>query len=108
MDTNQNVNETSARIAALNDEHRKSLCFVITRGVRELEDLIGLTYAVRDYDDFSEDNDPYSEHDFGVLKWYGEKVYWKIDYYTPELRGWCDPIDSRCTRVLTVMLAEEY
>jgi len=26
------------------------------------------------FDKFTEENDPYGEHDFGMVKWYGEKV----------------------------------
>lgn len=96
------------KIAELNDAYRRSLCFVITAGVRELDDLMGLVYAVRDFDDFNGGSDPYGEHDFGVLYWHNDKIFWKIDYYTPELKGWCDPLSPDCNRVLTIMLAEEY
>ena len=37
-----------------------------------------------------------------------EKIFWKIDYYDPELKGWCDPLAPQCRRVMTVMLASEY
>lgn len=107
MNSDINV-EHAAKIAELNDKYRQGLSFTITRGVQALDDLIGLIQAVRDYSDFNGDNDPYGEHDFGVLYWHNDKIFWKIDYYTPELKGWCDPLDNRCTRVLTVMLAEEY
>jgi len=62
------------------------------------------------YDDFSEDNDPYGEHDFGSFKIEGHKLFWKIDYYAPDMRhGSEDPADPDVTvRVLTIMLASEY
>jgi hypothetical protein len=38
--------------------------------------------AVQAFIDFSPDNDPYSEHDFGFFKPQGE-FFWKIDAYDP-------------------------
>ncbi len=96
-------------LSRLNDEFRKRGDGVtITHGVQLLEDLYGLLGSVRWYDDFNADNDPYQEHDFGSLDWHGTPVFWKIDYYDATLRGWCDPEDPACRRLLTVMLASEY
>ncbi len=97
-------------IAKLNDRFR-GMCLDVfyTAGVRDgVMDLIGLSRKVELYSSFSEDNDPYGEHDFGSLVFEGKKVFWKIDYYDRELKHWCDPLDPNCRRVLTVMLAEEY
>ena len=111
MDTKQTVvNETSAKIAALNDEHRRSMqgC-TVTKGIVAMGSAANEVFVgVRDYTDFNEDNDPYGEHDFGSFTVAGEKVFWKIDYYTQDLSGWCDPLDPKCRRVVTIMLAEEY
>lgn len=96
-------------ISMLNDKFRKSgFGVTLTCGVQSVEDLPGLLKAIREYDNFTEDNDPYFEHDFGSLVWNGDKVYWKIDYYNETLDGWADPLTKECKRVLTVMLAEEY
>ena len=66
--------------------------------------------AVKRFSEFSEDNDPYGEHDFGSVAIDGHNVFWKIDYYDRQLEfGSPDPSDPAVTiRVLTVMLAEEY
>ena len=66
--------------------------------------------AVRAFDDFSENNDPYGEHDFGNFTLDGADVFWKIDYYDNDLRdGSPNPAEPALTkRVLTVLLAEEY
>jgi hypothetical protein len=107
MDIDQ---ERAEKIAVLNDEFRKAIpmSVTITNGVYTLPDLDGLMQAVREFDQFVEDNDPYSEHDFGSLEWHHEKVFWKIDYYDEALEYGKDPLDFECKRVLTMMLAEEY
>ncbi len=74
--------EQGTKIAALNDAFRSSGHGVtITAGVQALQDLHGLLEAVRGFNDWTEGNDPYGEHDFGRIMW-GEKVFWKINYYT--------------------------
>lgn len=103
--------ETSARIAKLNDAARRNvLCYMTSAGVISLEpSIVGDIYtAVYNYKRFAEDNDPYREHDFGSLKIHGQKIFWKIDYYDEDLKYWCDPLDSKCRRVVTIMLAKEY
>jgi len=55
--------------------------------------------AVHDFDTFTEDNDPYGEHDFGIVRMEGETLNWKIDDY----QGY-DGIEL----VLTIMTAMEY
>jgi uncharacterized protein DUF3768 len=66
--------------------------------------------AVRDFDTFTEENDPYGEHDFGALDFDGKRFFWKIDYYDTNLQYRSeDPADTEKTdRVLTIMLADEY
>src|SRR5580700_4198015 len=90
-----------------NDQFRKQCAYMITRGVQGLENVFGLIATISRYNDFHEGNDPYDEHDFGSLKWEGEKILWKIDYYDQDLKFWADPTTDACRRVLTVMLAEE-
>ena len=62
------------------------------------------------YADFTPDNDPYGEHDFGSLTVARHKAFFKIDYYDQNLDfGSENPADASVTqRVLTIMLAEEY
>jgi hypothetical protein len=101
--------ERAAKIAALNDRFRgMALDVMVTPGVRDLPDVIELMKEIEQFDTFSEDNDPYGEHDFGSLEWWGEKIFWKIDYYDKELRYGCDPLDKKCRRVMTIMLSDEY
>jgi len=83
-----------------------------SRGVSALPptDQIEIMARVRDFDDFTEDNDPYGEHDFGAFTYRQQKIFWKIDYYALDMKhGSEDPADtSQTVRVLTIMLAEEY
>lgn len=98
------------RIAALNDRFRRmAIDVVLTQGViHGVRDIIELMKDVETYDRFTPDNDPYGEHDFGSLLWFGTKIFWKIDYYDRTLTYGLDPLDPDCRRVLTVMLASEY
>jgi len=114
-------------IAGLNDQFRRNFsmpmfgkrgspgCFVSTRGMTALppETQIEIWAAVADFKDFSEDNDPHGEHDFGVVTvpQVSESIFWKFDYYAGAScdEGSEDPSDpARCYRVLTLMLASEY
>ena len=84
----------------------------MTRGVaaRGWDFMARALAAVRDYCDFTPDNDPYGEHGFGVFDLDGVKLCWKIDSYDLALEyGSPDPGDAeKSRRVLTILLAEEY
>ena len=100
-------------IRTLNDAFRSTFIggnVVVTRGISALGNLEALIDQVQRYDNFAEDSDPHGEHDFGCLVFEREKIFWKIDYYDNQLdQGSPDPADAAATtRVLTVMLAEEY
>lgn len=101
--------EDAVEIAKVNDAFRRSgFGITVTPGVQVLEDLSGLIDEIRCFNEFSVDNDPYGEHDFGTVYWYGEKVFWKIDYYDQALKYGEEPLSPDCRRVLTLMLASEY
>jgi hypothetical protein len=100
--------EQISEIAEVNDAYRRGgFGVTITTGVREL-DVGGLLREVRLFDEFTPDNDPHREHDFGQITWGGEKVFWKMDYYNQAMDAWCHPLSPRCRRIITVMLASEY
>jgi hypothetical protein len=88
---------------------------MITSGVRELVaawplGVVGVYDAVKGFDAFDDGNDPHHEHDFGSFEHAGATLFWKIDYYGKDLASRSEnPADaSVTTRVLTIMLAEEY
>ena len=113
------MSETSKRIAALNDAFRRNLMdrslgrTYMTDGVDALgpDAVARAIRAVVAFSTFSADNDPYGEHDFGSFELDGQKLFWKIDYFSkadPDL-GAENPSDPATTeRILTIMLAEEY
>lgn len=105
----------SQRIRDLNDALRTTFSggrIVMTAGVDALPDDVWaeVLRIVSSYSSFTTNNDANSEHDFGNFEVGGKKLFWKIDYYDPTLTaGSEDPGDpSKTTRVLTIMLAEEY
>ena len=101
--------EYATKVAKLNDAFRRSgFGVTITPGVQAIEDLSGVIEAVCHFNTFTEDNDPYKEHDFGALDWHNQKIFWKISYYDQLLQYGEEPLSPKCRRVLTVMLASEY
>lgn len=103
-------------IAELNDQFRKGNSrlglWIITAGVGALPDnrKRSLVQAVRTYKNFTQDNDPYGEHDFGIINWEGAEYFWEIVCYDKSLQHLtAHPEDcKRTTRVLTLMRADEY
>jgi hypothetical protein len=66
--------------------------------------------AVAGFDEFSEDNDPWQEHDMAFLDVDGARIFFKVDYYDPEMRHLsADASNPEITRrVLTIGLASDY
>jgi len=83
---------------------------LVTPGLSSRSDLSAIVEAVSKFDKFDADNDPYEEHDFGSFDHAGETIFWKIDYYDLTMNSGspnaADPTVT--TRLLTIMLAEEY
>ena len=74
----------SATIRKLNDAFRQSLTggtVLMTAGVVALgsDRQAEILAAVRAFDDFNADNDPWNEHDFGTIEVGGEQVF--FNYY---------------------------
>ena len=113
------------KIALLNDELRKKLITgelfkadskdkaFITRGASVFANgmnRIQFLNNVALYRNFTEDNNPHGERDFGNFMYQKEKIFWKIDYkdnammyHSPDAS---DP--SQTIRVLTIMKASEW
>lgn len=111
--------ERTAKVRELNDAFRQRLprptkgCrLIVTEGLGSLtiEQFADLLQAVSTYADFSADNDPHGNHDFGTIEQEGVRFFWKIDCYDQWMQfGSPDPSDPAVTtRVLTIMLASEY
>ena len=113
------------KIALLNDELRKKLITgelfkadskdkaIITRGASVFANGMNRMQFLNNvalYRNFTEDNNPYGERDFGNFMYQKEKIFWKIDYkdnsmmyHSPDAS---DP--SQTIRVLTIMKASEW
>ena len=112
------VTKKNEIIAELNDALRKDIFnanikgkVVLTAGVSALPFAYAVIETVQNFNEFTEDNDPYEEHDFGQFFINNMKFFWKIDYYdSPKMEyGSSDPYNEEKTfRVLTIMKAEEY
>lgn len=103
------------RIRVLNDNFRSTFAggqVVMTSGVAALPDdtRAQLLAAVQSFSNFTKDNDPHGEHDFGSVEIEGVTYFFKLDYYAPDMDGGSeDPADPKKTaRVLTIMRADEY
>ena len=111
------MNETdhATKIRTLNDTFRKTGRggrIMLTQGIQALgqKPVAEIIAKVRAFDQFNEGNDPYKEHDFGKIVHGHDTVFWKIDYYDRAMEFQSpDPADPVVTtRVMTVMMAEEY
>jgi len=85
---------------------------LFTHGVQILceDHLDEIVSGFRSFSDFTRDNDPHEEHDFGAYTVAGKRIFFKFDYYDLLLENASpDPSDPEKTfRALTIMLAEEY
>ena len=109
------MKEKKRQIAELNDRFWRALAggkVVMTSGIAALpkQKLEEILRSVKTFDAFDPDDDPYGEHDFGAFKCGEKMTFWKIDYYDAAMAGGSEnPADTaETTRVLTIILAEEY
>ena len=109
------MSDKTARMRELNDQFRSTLAggkVYMTDGVGALPPFVKARAieAVTRFDAFTGDNDPHREHDFGAFEIDGHKLFWKLDYHNLDMSaGSEDPSDpAQTTRVLTLMLAEDY
>ena len=104
------------RIRRLNDALRQGKAefasVLLTEGVRALGDsqIPQIVRAVAEYEDFTPENDPHGEHDFGAFDIADEQLFFKIDYFDRRMKTHSpDAANPAVThRVLTIMLAREY
>lgn len=109
------MNTKTAKIRELNDNLRTRLIggqLFFSAGVSaESPELRAkIVRAVQKFKDFSPENDPYGEHDFGKISVAGGEYFWKIDYYDHDyLFHSPDAADPTVTRrVLTIMKTDEW
>ena len=109
------MDDAKEKIRRLNDRLRKDHIggqILVTAGIQNLGDqaVAKIIEAVAAFEEFTEENDPYNEHDFGACTVQGQKIFWKVDCYARDMQHHSpDPANPLLTkRVLTIMLAEEY
>ncbi len=103
------------RIKSLNDAlrvHGRGGMVLMTNGIASHDrDTVQAIFAgVAAFDSFNADNDPWCEHDCALLAVRDISVMFKIDYFD-KARAFHSPNPadpSVTTRVMTVMLADEY
>ena len=105
----------AGEIAARNDALRRDRLgghVMMTAAVAALppDTQAAAILAMRRFDAFTPDNDPYGEHDFGAFEHAGERFFFKIDTYADAALtcGAEDPLGASTVRVLTLMLASDY
>lgn len=114
-ETTEDTEAQTRAIRDLNDHLRHNFeggRVVMTQGVQALTDetIARVFTTVRDFDAFTEDNDPYGTHEFGMFDIDGQRLMFKVDAYDQNLEyGSPNPADPDVTtRVMTILLASEY
>jgi hypothetical protein len=107
--------ERTAKIRALNDLLRTTFSggvVTITAGIDALPDYVKrlILQGAREFSEFDNENDVWEEGDFGAVEVNGYRAFFKLEYYDRSMEcGSPDPADpSVTTRVLTIMLSDEY
>tara|TARA_R110000772_G_scaffold3973_3_gene14100 strand:+ start:263 stop:634 length:372 start_codon:yes stop_codon:yes gene_type:complete len=117
--------EYTRKVADLNDQLRKDMFtgnmlkkhnlknkIVLTPGIAGLNliDKEKVFASVKYFGNFTKNNNPWGEKDFGNFNFKKETFNWKIDYYDNDMKyhspDKTDP--DKTIRVLTIMKAEEY
>jgi len=109
------------RIAALNDQLRRNPVnralgqVLLSSGIAargaEFKAMVFMALARMQAKDFKRGNDPYGERDFNSFTIDGKLCLMKFGYFAKDdlRRASDDPADpAKTTRVMTVMLADEY
>src|SRR5258708_5240593 len=104
---------SAAKIRELNDAFRTTMTggrVLVTAGLDALPSDVKAVVIrrVATFSEFTADNDPHAEHDFGSFELAGRKFFFKLDYFDTAMEfGSEDPADpAKTSRVLTIMLAE--
>ena len=83
-----------------------------TEGINALPaaEQSAIRQQVETFTDFTTDNDPHGERDFGAFEHNGTRIFWKIDYYSLDMQHGSDNSadPTQTVRVLTIMLASKY
>lgn len=111
-DTIAQIND-KFRTAILQDTHTNAARgrVFFTQGVASLkfDTQAKILRQVQAYSDFDPEDDPYGEHDFGMIEIKdAPRIYWKIDYYEDASMAFGAEDKATAYRSLMIMLADEY
>jgi len=85
---------------------------VVGAALMDLEDekMNRILKSVKEFSDFGEDNDPWDEHDMGIVELSDiPKIMWKIDYYADKSCTFgAEEPEKDCYRILTIIFASDY
>lgn len=102
------MNDVKAKeIARKNDQLRRTFTggrVMLTSRVEADPNLGKIIEAVKNFNDFNHDNNPYLERDMGKVTISGEDYFFKIDYYDSTYQFY----EQDGNRVLTIMHSDEY
>ena len=96
------------RSAVLTEPQKNGRC-VVTANVHALDPDVKMSILakVRAFENFTAGDDPYGEHDFGVIEGL-PRAYFKIDYYADSDMEFGAEDKETAYRVLVIMLADDY
>ena len=116
--TDESRTRECARIAEQNDAFRKKQAgggqgkWVWTQAIdaEGMDFVLTCVSAVAEYEDFTEENDPFGTREMGFMEVVGKKVWWKIDLYDRAYLGGSENPTSLADtrRVLTILFPSDY
>jgi hypothetical protein len=98
---------SSKEVARKNDLMRSTFIgcrVVMTKAVSEAPNKEDVLSAVRNFKEFTRDNNPHGENDFAFFEVDGERYFFKFDYYDDDY----EYFKEDGNRVLMIGFANEY
>jgi hypothetical protein len=110
MTTNKTIAEINDRFRQKGDGSLGQTVFTQQVAAMPSEDRAAIVLLVRLFNDFSEENDPLDEHNFGSVDHKSKTYFWRFEYWDKnyECRSKNHSNLAITRRVLTIMHSSEY